>query len=226
MNAEVTELQFEATRSSGQVSAILSRPRNARWLLVLGHGAGAGMRHGFMQGIADKLADQAVATFRYQFPYIEQGKKLPNPAPILIKTVRSAVETARAAAGDLVLLAGGKSLGGRMTSTAASQAALPDVKGIVFLGFPLHAPGKPSIDRAAHLVDVGVPMLFLQGTRDKLADLDLLRPVCDKLAERATLNIFEGGDHSFNVLKRLGKSPDEVLDELARAVRRWADRLG
>ena len=184
------------------------------------------MRHGFMQGIADKLSDQAVATFRYQFPYIEQGKKLPNPAPILIKTVRSAVETARSAAGDLVLLAGGKSLGGRMTSTAASQATLPDVKGIVFLGFPLHAPGKPSIDRAAHLFDVGVPMLFLQGTRDKLADLGLLRPVCDKLAERATLNIFEGGDHSFNVLRRLGKSPDEVLEELARAVYRWADRLG
>jgi len=113
-----------------------------------------------------------------------------------------------------------------MTSTAASQEALPDVKGIVFLGFPLHAPGRPSNDRAAHLFDVSVPMLFLQGTRDKLADLDLLRPVCSKLAERATLNIFEGGDHSFNVPKRLGKTSDEVLEELVQAVRRWADQLG
>ncbi|MCG8606894.1 dienelactone hydrolase family protein [bacterium] len=225
MTNEFSELKFEATRSSGEVSAIVIRPDSARWLLVFGHGAGAGMRHRFMQKAAEALAEVGIATFRYQFPYIEQGKKAPNPPPILIKTVRSAVMAAAAQAKDLPLLAGGKSLGGRMTSTAASQEPLPGVKGIVFFGFPLHAPGKPSNDRAAHLYEVKVPMLFLQGTRDKLADLDLLRPVCAKLGDRAELHVVDDGDHSFNVPKRAGKSPEQILQEIAETISAWSTSL-
>jgi len=216
------ETRFAASKSSGQVSAVLLRPAEARWLLVLGHGAGAGMRHTFMEAVAKALASNGIATFRYQFPYMEQGKKFPNPQPVLVKTVRSAVIAAHEMARDLPLLAGGKSLGGRMTSTAASQEPLPDVRGIVFFGFPLHPTTKPSDVRAAHLFDVSVPMLFLQGTRDKLADLNLLRPVFDRLAERATLHIIEGADHGFHVLKRSGRTDDDLVAELARMISGWS----
>ena len=219
------ELRFEATRSSGEVSAILLRPADARCLLILGHGAGAGMDHPFMESISQRLAERQIATFRYQFPYREQGRKRPDHKNVLLKTIRSAVAAASEAAAGLPLLAGGKSMGGRMTSMAASVEELPGVRGLVFFGFPLHPIGKPGTDRGDHLTDVGVPMLFLQGTRDKLADLDLLRPVCDRLGEPATLRVIDGGDHSFHVLKRSGRTHTEVLDELAGAVGDWASQL-
>lgn len=204
-----------------EVSALLVKPRKARALLVLGHGAGAGMRHAFMEAVAQRLAARGVATLRYQFPYMEQGRKAPNTPKVLIATVRAAVETGHRAAGSLPLFAGGKSMGGRMTSTAAAQEPLTGVRGIVFLGFPLHAPGQPSDHRAAHLADVDVPMLFLQGTRDKLADLELLVPVCRKLAPRATLHVVDGGDHSFHVLKRSGRTDDETADEICGTAADW-----
>ena len=212
---------MQATRSSGEVSALLARPADARCLLVLGHGAGAGMRHAFMESISERLGERRIATLRYQFPYMEQGRRRPDHRNILLKTVRSAVAAAAAAAAGLPLFAGGKSMGGRMTSMAAAREALPGVRGLVFFGFPLHPVGKPGSERGEHLADVGVPMLFLQGSRDKLADLELLRPVCDRLGERATLHVVAGGDHSFHVLKRSGRSHGEVLDELADTVRDW-----
>ena len=221
---KTTELRFTATMSSGDVSAILKRPVDAAWLLVFGHGAGAGMRHTFMDATAERLAHHRIATFRYQFPYMEQGGKRPNPHPILLKTIRSAVDAAIAAAPGLPLLAGGKSMGGRMTSLAASKEPLPKVHGLVFFGFPLHPAGKPSSERGEHLDDVTIPMLFVQGTRDNLAKLELLRPVCERLA-RADLHIVEGGDHSFHVLKRSGRTHGQVLDEVAETVAEWTERL-
>ena len=219
-----TELRFLASRSSGEVSALLERPDTARWLMVLGHGAGAGMRHHFMDDAAAALASHQIATFRYQFPYMEKRTSRPDPQPVLLATVRSAVAAAHAAAGDLPLLAGGKSMGGRMTSLASAEDGLPDVRGLVFFGFPLHPPGTPGTGRAEHLERVTTPMLFLQGPRDKLADLELLAPVIERLGSKATLHIVEGGDHSFGVPKRSGRSLEEVLEELARTVAAWAER--
>jgi predicted alpha/beta-hydrolase family hydrolase len=221
------EIRFTASKISGEVSAILMRPDNARWLIALAHGAGADMHHAFMTGVAQSLAKHGIASFRYQFPYTEQGKRGPNPQPILLKTVRSAVTAAREHAGDLPLLAGGKSLGGRMTSTAASQEELPGVHGIIFFGFPLHAPGKPSSERGEHLLKIRVPMLFLQGTRDKLADLALLRPICDRLQVQGQikLHVIEGADHSFHVPKKSGRNDDDVLEELGKVVSDWASDL-
>jgi len=225
MSGAAAELKFQASRSAGEVSALLVRPEPARWMMVLGHGAGAGMRHHFMEDITAALASQGVATFRYQFPYVEKGGSRPDPQPVLLATVRSAVDAARAAAGGLPLLAGGKSMGGRMTSLAAAKESLDGVKGIVFFGFPLHPAGAPAVERGEHLARVSEPMLFLQGTRDKLADLDLLRPVIERLGPRATMHVIEGGDHSFEVLKRSGRSGAEVLEELARTTAAWAARL-
>ena len=223
--AAPTELRFVATEQAGEVTALLRRPRDARWLAVLAHGAGADMRHRFMEEVSEGLASRGVATFRFQFPYTEKGRRSPDRREVLVATVRSAVAAAGKEAGGLPLLAGGKSMGGRMTSLAASEAPLPGVKGLVFLGFPLHPPGKPSTERGDHLADVTVPMLFLQGTRDKLAELDLLRPVCRRLGPRATLHEVEGGDHSFHVLKRSGRSDEEALEELLDACAAWAERL-
>ena len=222
-----TELRFQASRSAGEVSALLERPDTARWLMVLGHGAGAGMRHHFMEDLAAAaLAARDIATFRYQFPYVEKGTRRIDPQPILLSTVHAAVAAARAAAGDLHLLAGGKSMGGRMTSLAYAKDPLGDVKGIVFFGFPLHPAGAPDTARAEHLERVTAPMLFLQGTRDKLAELDLMRPVIDRVGARATLHVVEGADHSFEVLKRSGRSSADVLEELAKTVAAWANVLG
>ncbi|MEM7349167.1 MAG: alpha/beta family hydrolase [Acidobacteriota bacterium] len=218
---QAKELRFQATRSSGDVSALLVRPDDACCLLILGHGAGAGMRHAFMESICERLAERGIATFRYQFPYMEQGRKRPDHRNILLKTIRSTVAAATEAAAGLPLFAGGKSMGGRMTSMAAAKEALPGVQGLVFFGFPLHPAGKPGTERGEHLAEVDVPMLFLQGTRDKLAGLDLLRPICQGLGERATLHIVEGGDHSFHVLKRSGRTHGEVLDELADTTQDW-----
>lgn len=204
------------------VSAIVTRPDGADRLLVLGHGAGAGMEHPFLEAISRALGGRGVATLRYQYPYMEAGRRIPDRRPVLLATVRAAVEAGREEAGSLPVLAGGKSMGGRMTSEAAAEEPLPDVKGIVFLGFPLHPAGKPGTERAEHLPRVGSPMLFLQGTRDRLADLDLLRPIVRDLGEGAALHVVEGADHSFRVPKRSGRSEEEVLDELADAVARWA----
>jgi predicted alpha/beta-hydrolase family hydrolase len=219
------ELRFTASARSGEVSALLLRPADARWLLVLAHGAGAGMRHPFMESLASELARRGVASFRYQFPYMEQGRRGPSPQPVLLATVRAAVDAARELAGDLPLAAGGKSMGGRMTSLAAAEARLPGVRGIVFYGFPLHAPGRTGDERAAHLANVDLPLLFLQGTRDRLADLERLRPACDGLGARAHLHVVEGADHSFHMLKRSGRSDAEALEELAEATRSFLDGI-
>jgi predicted alpha/beta-hydrolase family hydrolase len=182
------------------------------------------MRHSFMESIAERLADRGIATFRYQFPYMEQGSPRPDPPPVLMATVRSAVAAAAAAAGDLPLLAGGKSLGGRMASMAAAEKPLPGVRGLVFFGFPLHAAGKPGVDRGEHLASVPVPMLFLQGTRDRLAELPLLRPLLSRLGDRAQLYVVNDADHSFHLPKRSGKTDQAVLEELAQAAGEWASR--
>lgn len=206
---------------------MLMKPEDASCLLVLGHGAGAGMRHAFMDAICERLAARRIATFRYQFPYMEQGRRRPDHGNILMKTVRSAIAAAALRAGGLPLVAGGKSMGGRMTSMATAREPLEGVSGLVFFGFPLHPAGKPATVRGEHLGDVNTPMLFLQGTRDKLAELDLLTPICQQLGERATLRIVEGADHSFHVLKRSGRTDDEVLDELAAAAADWfEERFG
>ena len=220
---EPTEHSFEATRSSGVVSALLMCPANANCLLIFGHGAGAGMRHPFMEAQAHRLAARRIATFRYQFPYMEHGRRRPDYQPILLKTVRSAIAAASALSDGLPLFAGGKSMGGRMTSLAASKESLEAVRGIVFLGFPLHPVQKPGIERSDHLRAVDVPLLFVQGTRDKLARLDLLEPVCQDLAQSARLHLVEGADHGFHVLKRSGRTDDDVQNELADAIRTWID---
>ena len=210
-----------------EVSALWFRPANARWLLVLAHGAGAGMRHPFLGKLAAELAAVDVATFRYQFPYMERHRRAPDSPPVLTSTVRAAAHAAAETAPDLPILAGGKSMGGRMTSQAAAEhpPELEKVRGLVFFGFPLHPPGRPGTKRAEHLPQVRKPMLFLQGTRDQFADLDLLRPVCADLGATATLHVIESADHSFHVLKSSGKSDAEVLRELAQTVRSWAEGL-
>jgi len=205
----------------GDVSGLLLRPDGARLLYVLAHGAGAGMRHPFLESIAQRLAERSVATLRYQFPYMEQRARRPDPPTVAAATVRAAVAEAARVAPGLPLVAGGKSFGGRMTSTAQAEAPLPGVRGLVFLGFPLHPPGRPDDKRAEHLARVQIPMLFLQGDRDEFADLKLLKPVVQRLGERATLHLVEGGDHSFHVLKRSGRTDAEVMAELTAAIVDW-----
>ena len=183
------------------------------------------MRHPFMQAVAEQLAAQKIATFRYQFPYMEKGKKSPDSQTVLRATIVSAVETAKKVARGLPLLAGGKSMGGRLTSLVAAEGRLPDVQGLIFFGFPLHAAGKPSSERGAHLAEVTAPMLFLQGTRDRLAELDYITPLCRSLGKRVTLHVVEGGDHSFHVLKRSGRTEEEVQNELGETVGSWVSGL-
>src|SRR4051812_34681629 len=187
----VTDLQLFVSDAIGSVSAVLVRPPDAWLLYVIAHGAGAGMRHRFLNSIAGALADLGIASLRYQFPYVEAGRKSPDHPPVLEATVRSAVEKGQELAPDLPVIAGGKSLGGRMSSSAAAHGGLQGIKGLAFLGFPLHPPGKPGTSRAEHLAQVQVPMLFLQGTRDAFAQLDLLTPVCSRLPS-ATLHLVEG----------------------------------
>lgn len=209
----------------GHVSGLLLLPDQPRAILVLAHGAGAGMRHPFMEAVSQALARKEIATLRYQFPYLEKGRGGPDTPVVATATVRSAGELARAEFPELPLLAGGKSFGGRMTSTAQAEAPLAGVRGLVFLGFPLHPPKRPGVTRAGHLAGVRVPMLFLQGTRDDLADLELIQQVTGKLGALATLHIVEGGDHSFAVLKRSGRPADQVLEELAETIAAWSTRL-
>jgi len=208
------------------VNALLSLPDNARCLFVFAHGAGAGMAHPFMDRAAQELTARRVASLRYSFPYMEsERRRPPDRAPVLEATVRAAVSAARELAPDLPLLAGGKSMGGRMTSRAASQGGLPGIAGLVFYGFPLHPPGRPSTERAEHLGVVDLPMLFLQGTRDKLADLQLLSGVLDPLPS-ATLHRVDGADHGFHVLKKSLRTEADVHEELADTVVAWAAVLG
>ena len=218
------ELKF-AVGSAGDVSALLMRPEDARACYVLAHGAGAGMRHASMEAIATGLAERGIATLRYQFPYMEKGSKRPDPPALAHATVRAAVAEAAKACAGLPLIAGGKSFGGRMTSQAQAKAPLDDVKGLAFFGFPLHPAGKPSADRAQHLADVRIPMLFLQGTRDALAELNLLKPMVKDLGNRATLHLAEGADHSFHVLKSSGRNDREVLTEILDAFVEWMEAL-
>lgn len=208
-----------------RVSGILDRPPEPRALLVLAHGAGAGMLHPFLNAMAARLAERGVATFRYQFPYMDARRRRPDPPGTLVAGVRAAVEEARILAPDLPLFAGGKSLGGRMTSTAQAGEPLPGVRGLIFLGFPLHPPGRPGTSRADHLDGVAVPMLFLQGTRDDFAGIDEIGPVLLRLGTRATLHVVDGADHSFHVLKRSGRTDAHVLPELADAIAGWMTPL-
>ncbi len=214
-------LKFLATPEKGEVSALLVRPEDATHLLVLGHGASTNMRHATMQTIADRLAKVGIGTFRYNFPYSEHGKGR-DAQPVCTATVRSAVVAAHEAAPDLPLLAGGHSFGGRMTSTAASESPIDGARGLVFFSFPLHLAGKPETKRAEHLASVTVPMLFLSGSRDELADLALLRPVCAKLGDRATLHVLDTADHGYKILKKSRTSAEDVFDEMARVLRDWA----
>ncbi len=217
------ESKFLATPQKGKVSALLLLPDRATHLLVLGHGASTDMRHATLRTIAEHLADMGIATFRYNFPYMEHGKAR-DTQEVCTATVRSAVAAGGQAATGLPLLAGGHSFGGRMTSTAASNSPFEGVRGLVFFSFPLHQPGRPDTKRADHLDAVTVPMLFLSGTRDELASLDLLRPVCKKLGKRATLHTLDTADHGYKVLKRSRESKEDVYAEMARVVREWASR--
>jgi uncharacterized protein len=254
--SDTTELRIPVDDHT-TVSGLLLRPAGARAILVLGHGAGAGMRHRFMDRVAAELAARDVATLRYQFPYMEAGRKRTDAPAVATATVRAAVAMARETAPELASFGGGKSFGGRMTSRAVAdglvacdpagagahggptagdpagspavdgirgdpgRGATPAVRGLVFFGFPLHPAGRPGTDRADHLRQVACPLLFLQGTRDALADLDLLRPVVGGLGARVTLRVVEGGDHSFGVLKRSGRSEDEVMAELGDVAAGW-----
>ena len=205
--------------------ALLVRPHDARLLYVLAHGAGAGMRHHFLAQAADVFAGRGIATYRFEFPYMQAGKSRPDSPGVAESAVRKAVAAAAHAAPGLPLFAGGKSFGGRMTSQAQAHEPLPGVRGLVFLGFPLHAPGKPGTSRAEHLTSVDVPMLFLQGTRDEFAQLDLLQQVVKGLGDRATLHLIADGDHSFRVPKLTGKSEADVMKELADTFQQWADNV-
>jgi predicted alpha/beta-hydrolase family hydrolase len=208
-----------------RVSALMQRPRGARACLVLAHGAGAGMTHPFMAQIAQELAERSIATLRYQFPYMEHGSKRPDAPALCHATVRAAVGTALKLTPKLALVAGGKSFGGRMTSQAQAASPLPGVRGLAFLGFPLHTPNKPSSARGEHLLQVRIPMLFLQGTRDALADLPLMRRLAKQLGKIATLKILSEADHSFHVLVRSGRTDDEVRREMADSLATWIAAL-
>jgi predicted alpha/beta-hydrolase family hydrolase len=222
----MTELESQIeVEGRGPVSALLLSPDGAQVFYVLGHGAGAGMRHPFMETMAGLLAQRNIATYRYQFPYMEAGRRSPDGPRILELTVRAAIDSAIGLAGGLPIVAGGKSMGGRITSHVAAYDSPPELQGLVFLGYPLHAPRKPATKRAAHLSEIRVPMLFVQGTRDHLADLDLLRPIVAGLGDRATMHVVAGGDHSFRVLKRSGRTQEEVMNEIADSIRGWASRI-
>lgn len=211
--------------TSNLVSALLVRPRQARACFVFAHGAGAGMTHSFMETAAAGLAGRGVATLRYQFPYMEKGSKRPDPPAVTHATVRAAVAEAGRQCAGLPLIAGGKSFGARMTSQAQAKTPLPGVRGLVFFGFPLHAAGKPSSERAAHLAEIHIPMLFMQGTRDKLAEPDLLKPIVDGLKPFATLHLVEGADHSFHVPARSGRSDRDVMEDMLDAFVAWIGKV-
>lgn len=218
MSASAITIELKKGES---ISGLWQQPPSARACLVLAHGAGAGMTHRWMQAVADGLAERRIATLRYQFPYMERGAKRVDPPKVAHAAVRAAVALARARCGGTPLFAGGKSFGGRMTSQAQALESLVGVRGLIFFGFPLHPAGNPSDERAAHLASIAIPMLFLQGTRDALAELDLLRPVIAKLDRRATLNLFADADHSFHVPAKTGRKDGEVLGEMLDIAADW-----
>jgi len=224
MQRDVQQLKLTISDATS-VSALLSRPAQPRAGLVLAHGAGAGMTHPFMEDVAKGLGERGVATLRYQFPYMEKGGKRPDPPAVAHAAVRAAMAEAARCCPGLPLFAGGKSFGARMTSQAQAKRPLAGARGLVFLGFPLHPSGKPSSDRADHLVDVRIPMLFVQGTRDKLAEPDLLKPVIDRLGTAATLQTVEGADHSFHVPARSGRSDRDVMTEILDSVAAWIEKV-
>src|SRR6195256_3953248 len=209
----------------GDVSGLLLRPEGARLLYVLAHGAGAGMRHAFLEVVAQQLAERSIATLRYQFPYMEQRARRPDPPKLAHATVRAAAAEAERLMPGLPLIAGGKSFGGRMTSQAQAGSPLPDVRGLAFLGFPLHPAKRPSDERAMHLFDVHVPMLFLQGTRDQLADMELLVAVTQRLGEGASLQLFQDADHSFHVPARSGRKDADIRSEMLDILVEWTLKL-
>ena len=211
-----------SVQETGAVSGLLLRPPDAWACYVLAHGAGAGMTHPFMADVALGLAERGVATLRYQFPYMEQGRKRPDSPHLAEQIVRAAVSEAARLAPDLPLFAGGKSFGGRMTSQAQAAAPLPGVRGLAFFGFPLHPAGRPSDERASHLLHVQIPMLFLQGARDPLAEVGLLQPLVHGLSPRATLRLFDDADHSFHVPARSGRKDADVRAEMLDALAAWA----
>jgi len=221
MDAAAAQALSITVSDADRVSGLLQAPENVRAGYVLAHGAGAGMAHPFMTAIATALARRGIATLRYQFPYMEKRSKRPDAPKLAHATVRAAVAEAARLLPGVALIAGGKSFGGRMTSQAQAIAAMPGVRGLPFLGFPLHPAGVPSSDRAAHLFDVQVPMLFLQGTRDDLADLQLLQPLVAELGSRATLTLVDDADHSFHVRKSSGRGDAQVIEELADALSTW-----
>jgi predicted alpha/beta-hydrolase family hydrolase len=222
VGSEALQIEIE---NNGSVSALLMQPAQARACYVFAHGAGAGMAHASMEATAAGLAARGIATLRYQFPYMEKGSKRPDPPAIAHAAVRAAVAQAARCCPRLPLFAGGRSFGGRMTSQAQAVAPLPGVRALVFLSFPLHPAGKPSADRAKHLADIRVPMLFLQGTRDALAELNLLEPVVKGLGPLASLHLVREADHSFHVLARSGRNDREVLDEVLDAFANWIDDI-
>ena len=207
-------IQFQISEEIGSTSGLYIRPVKPKFLLVLAHGAGAGMEHPFMETLAQLLAHQKVATLRFNFAYMENGKKVPDRPKKALPAISAAINQAKKIAKGVPVLIGGKSFGGRMCSQLAAIEKLTDIKGIIYFGFPLHAIGKPSIDRAAHLSDIPQPQLFLQGTRDSLAKIDLIKQVCKKL-KKAKLEIIEGGDHSFKMLKSTGVTQEEMVEKLA-----------
>jgi predicted alpha/beta-hydrolase family hydrolase len=219
---ETHRIRVDSTQS---VSALALSPRQAEACFVFAHGAGAGMAHPFMAAVADGLATRRIATLRYQFPYMEKGTKRPDRPPVAHAAVRAAVAQARTRFAGLPLIAGGKSFGGRMTSQAEAASPMDGVRGLAFFGFPLHAAGKPSDERAAHLFDVAVPMLFLQGSNDKLAELRLLEPLIGKLGSGASLHVVKDADHSFHVPARSGRRDNDVMVELLDVFAAWASRL-
>jgi predicted alpha/beta-hydrolase family hydrolase len=218
--ADVVQFTIDVAGET-RVSALLQQPTSPRALLVLAHGAGAGMTHPFMASLAATLAARAIATLRYQFPFMEAGGRRPDSPALAHAAVRAAVDAARARHPDLPLYAGGKSFGGRMTSQAQAVAALAGVRGLAFVGFPLHPAGRPSVARADHLADVNVPMLFLQGTRDELADLALLRPVVSRMGARAQLHVVDDANHAFHVRRASGRDDAAVMEELGDAIMGW-----
>jgi predicted alpha/beta-hydrolase family hydrolase len=208
------------------VSTLWTEPAGMQAALVLAHGAGAGMRHPFLETVAERLARRGVGTLRFQFPYMEAGRRRPDPPAVAVRAVVTAVEVATTLAGRAPVFAGGKSFGGRMTSRAAADGLLGAARGLVLLGFPLHAPGRESRTRAEHLSDVPMPMLFVQGTRDRLANLELMRQVVHALGSGARLHVVEGGDHGFVVPKRMGRNPTDVLDDIAANIHDWIRKVG
>lgn len=225
MSSELTKksLRFKISKSIGEVSSLFYSPSKVQNIMVFAHGAGAGIKNKFMEEVSLCLATLGIATLRFNFPYMEKGRKVPDTKPVCAAAIAAAVEKANALAPKLPIFASGKSFGGRMTSNAASEDLLQDIKGIVFFGFPLHPPGKPSTERAEHLYNVNVPMLFLQGSRDSLATLDLLKPVCRKLGSKAELFIIEGADHSFHCPKEYGLKDIDVIELMCKEVKRWMD---